>query len=137
MRESFRINSVEFGRLDEKTQDRIFKYYVFDVLSEHLTRPEPSMETDVFIRVTARAYDIFYGPPNDERVFEIETDVIKPSMPKRYEKSKEEILIELKILIMTYINELVRDLSDVTKPMESINSWAHIEKFIEEAFYNN
>lgn len=135
MRESFRINSVEFGRLDEKTQDRIFKYYVFDVLSEHLTRPEPSMETDVFIRVTARAYDIFYEPPNDERVFEIETDVIKPSMPKRYEKSKDEILIELKILIMTYINVLWRDFAWLEKPAESENSWKHIEKFIDDTFY--
>lgn len=135
MRESFRINSVEFDRLDEKTQDRIFKHYVFDVLSEHLTRPEPSMETDVFIRVTARAYDIFYGPPNDERVFEIETDVIKPSMPKRYEKSKDEILIELKILIMTYINVLWRDFAWLEKPAESENSWKHIEKFIDDTFY--
>ena len=135
MRESFRINSVEFVRLDEKTQDRIFKYYVFDVLSEHLTRPEPSMETDVFIRVTARAYDIFYGPPNDERVFEIETDVIKPSMPKRYEKSKDEILIELRILIMTWINALARDFAELDKPMESTNAWKHIEAFIEDTFY--
>ena len=135
MRESFRINSVEFGRLDEKTQDRIFKYYVFDVLSEHLTRPEPSMETDVFIRVSARAYDIFYGPPNDERVFEIETDVIKPSMPKRYEKSKDEILIELRILIMTWINALARDFAELDKPMESENAWNHIKAFIEDTFY--
>ena len=135
MRESFRINRVDFDGLDEKTQDRIFNYHVFGVLSKHLTRPEPSMETDVFIRVTARAYDIYYGPPNDERVFEIETDVIKPSVPKRYEKSKDEILIELKILIMTYINDLWRDFAWLEKPAESENSWKHIEKFIDDTFY--
>ena len=137
MKESYRVNRDIFDSLDAKDQDRIFKYYAFDVLSKYIQKPDPGRETDIFFRVIMRAYDICYETPNAERIFEIETDVIKPFVPKRYEKSKEEILIELKILIMTYINELVRDLSDVTKPMESINSWAHIEKFIEEAFYNN
>ena len=135
MKESFRINRVEFDRLDEKTQDRIYKYYAFDVLSKYLTMPEPNTETDVLIRVIARAYNICYGPPNDERIFEIDTEVIKPIKPKRYEKSKDEILIELKILIMTYINDLWRDFAMLDKPAESENSWKHIRKFIDDTFY--
>jgi len=135
MKESFRINRVQFDDFDEKTKDRIFNYHVFDVLSKYLTRPEPNMETDVFIRVTARAYDVYYGPPNDERIFEIETDVIKPAQPKRYPKSKDEILIELKMLIMTYISDLWRDFARLDKPAESENSWKHIREFIDDTFY--
>ena len=67
---------------------------------------------------------------------EVEIEVVKPYEPKRRPKSKEEIMMELKILIMTYINDLWRDFAKLDKPMESTNSWKHIEKFIEDTFYS-
>ena len=135
MKECFRVNRDNFDSLDAISQDRIFKYYAFDALSKYIQRPERGKEMDIFFRVITRTYTICYDTPNAERIFEIETDVIKPSQPKQHKKSKEEILIELKILVMTYINDLVRDLLDVTKPIESDNSWKLIDNFIENVFY--
>ena len=67
---------------------------------------------------------------------EVEIEVAKPYEPKRRPKSKDEILMELKILIMTYISDLWRDFAKLDEPMESTNSWKHIEKFIEDTFYS-
>lgn len=107
-------------------------------------------ETGAILRVTIRdGFSNLYCLDSEERepdfithefgqaflTSEVEVDVLRPNEPKRYPKSKEEIMIELKILIMTYINVLWRDFAWLEKPAESENSWKHIEKFIDDTFY--
>lgn len=105
-------------------------------------------ETGAILRVTVRKRfsDIYHSESLGQRfttycagqdmlIVDVDTEVVKPAEPKRHPKSKDEILMELKILIMTYINDLWRDFAMLDKPAESENSWKHIRKFIDDTFY--
>lgn len=137
MIEYFRINEDLFESLEPNKQDELYKRYVSYLLSKHLEMPQKGKTTDVVLRIISQEqHRGLEWLPVREKIFRIDTEVIRPIQPKTYQKSKDEILIELKILIMTYINDLARDLTDLTEPIKSVDSWERIKNFIEREFYN-
>ena len=127
--------------MSHEEQKKIYKYYTAVAIMDAQSWLQLEDETDIIIRIstTKQIYpenDIYCGQID----FGVEIEAIKPYVPKSYKKSKREIMIELKILIMTFINSLARDFAELDKPldkpMESTNSWKHIEEFIEDTFYS-
>ena len=138
MTECFRVNKEMFDCLEPNEQDQLYKRYVFHIVSKYLEMPQKGITTDVVLRIISQEHYRNMDPsPFRDKIFQIETEVIKPFQPKTYQKSKDEILIELKILIMTYINDLARDLTDLTEPIKSADSWKHIKNFIDREFYKS
>jgi len=137
MTEHFRVNKDMFKCLEPNEQDQFYKHYVAQLVSKYLEMPQAGNNTDVVLRIISQVYDDGMELlSSQEKIFQIDVEVIHPIQPKTYQKSKDEILIELKILIMTYINDLARDLTDLTEPIKSAGSWEHIKNFIEREFYN-
>ena len=137
MTEYFRVNKEMFECLEPNEQDQLYKRYVSHLVSKHLEMPQEGRTMDVVLRIISQEQSIGLDwSPFREKIFRIDTEVLKPIQPKTYQKSKDEILIELKILIMTYINDLARDFTDLTAPVRSADSWEHIKNFIEREFYN-
>jgi hypothetical protein len=136
MKKHFRINGNLINSMSYEEQKKLYKHYIADAIIEAQSSLQLEDETDIILRISTTK-QVF--PENDiERGqidFGVNIEAIKPTAPKRYEKSKDEILIELKILIMTFINDLWRDFAELDKPMESTNAWKHIEAFIEDTFY--
>lgn len=137
MTEYFRVNKDMFECLEPNEQDQFYKRYVAQLVSKYLEMPQAGNNTDVVLRIISQVYDGGMELlSSQEKIFQIDVEVIKPFQPKTYQKSKDEILIGLKILIMTYINDLAHDLTDLTAPIESADSWKHIKNFIDREFYN-
>ena len=141
MTEYFRVNKDMFECLEPNEQDQFYKRYVAQLVSKYLEMPQKGKTADVVLRITSQEqyrgleWPSFHG--YREKIFQIDVEVIRPIQPKTYQKSKDEILIELKILIMTYINDLARDLTDLTEPIKSADSWKHIKNFIDREFYKS
>lgn len=136
METHYRIDGRFIDSMSHDEQKMLYKRQVADAIIKAQGLIQLEDETDIILRISTTK-QVF--PENDiERGqidFGVNIEAIKPTAPKRYEKSKDEILIELKILIMTFINDLWRDFAELDKPMESTNAWKHIEAFIEDTFY--
>lgn len=138
MTEYFRVNKEMFECLEPNEQDQFYKRYVAQLVSKYLEMPQKGKTTDVVLRIISQDhYRNVDSSPFRDKIFQIDVEVIRPIQPKTYQKSKDEILIELKILIMTYINDLARDLTDLTEPIKSADSWKHIKNFIDREFYKS
>jgi hypothetical protein len=137
MEKHFRIYKRIIDRMSHGEQNALYKRYIADAIISAESLLQLEDETDIVLRIstTKRVCPENYGYC-DEIDFGVEIEAIKPFTPKCYKKSKEEILIELKILIMTYINDLRRDFAELDKPMKSENSWNHIKAFIDDTFYS-
>lgn len=144
MEKHYRIDSRLLDSLSREEQTKIYKRYTADAIVEDQAFSWLDDDFDAIFRVstTKQTYQengLYPGQID----FGVDIEVFKPKTSKRYPKSKEEILMELKILIMTYINDLSRDfisalyVNALNDPLESVNTWGKIEKFIDDTFYED
>ena len=150
MKKYFRMPRRVVESMSDTDNERMLTRFLVDAIVDNPGLLDlMQSETGAILRVTVRKRfsDIYHSESLGQRfttyyagqellIVEVDTEVVKPAEPNRHSKSKDEILMELKILTMTYISDLWRDFAKLDKPMESTNSWKHIEKFIEDTFYN-